>query len=143
MSGRCSLLVLAWCLALAGCDAPGPGAAAPTLPDRDDGRVQWQGQLACADCIAIDTRLQLSRASGANPYTLTEIYQAGDGEARFDERGQWRQHDALLWLRASDGAERVYVLLPDGRLRPSDRRGRPLSRRQDDFLLPVTQTPAP
>jgi hypothetical protein len=139
--------VLLPCLALAACDAPAPsspatGARAPAL-DAGDGRIEWRGSLPCADCDAIDTRLSLLRDGAARNYTLTEVYQAGEGGARFVEHGRWRQERALLRLQDGAGGHRAYALLPDGRLQPRDRHGRPLSPGADDFLVPVTATTAP
>lgn len=136
------------CLALAACDAPSPsvahapGVQAPAL-DAGDGRIEWQGRLPCADCDAIDTRLLLQRDGAARDYTLTEVYQDGDGGARFVETGHWRQERALLRLHDGAGSRRAYALLPDGRLQPRDWHGRPLSPGADDVLVPVTATTAP
>ncbi len=135
--------VLLLCVALAGCDAPPPssGTRAPALAAGDG--IQWQGRLPCADCEAIDTRLLLRRDGVARHYTLIEVYQAAGGDARFVEAGQWRQDGALLRLQDETGGHRTYALLPDGRLQPRDRHGRPLSSGAADFLVPVTATTAP
>lgn len=106
------------------------------MPGNGDS-LEWQAQLPCADCDAIQTRLQLQRDGDARGYVLTEVYFSADRNARFAELGQWLQHDDLLRLRAQDGAQRNYALLPDGRLQPLDRHGQPLSTREDEFLLPV------
>ena len=139
--------ILLLCIALAACDAPTPASRAPRLQapalDAGGGRIQWQGRLPCADCDAIDTQLLLLRNGAARNYTLTEVYQAGDGGARFVEKGQWRQERALLRLQDGAGSRRAYALLPDGRLQPRDWHGRPLSPGADDFLVPVTATTAP
>jgi hypothetical protein len=79
----------------------------------------------------------------ARHYTLTEVYQAGDGGARFVENGRWRQERALLRLQGDAGGQRAYALLPDGRLQPRDRHGRALPTGNGDFLVPVTATTAP
>ncbi len=131
------------CLLLAACNAPAPSPAGDALPaaggavPADGGRLQWQARLPCADCDAIQTRLQLQRDGGASGYVLTEVYVSADGDARFAERGQWQRDDDHLWLRSRDGAQRQYAVLPDGRLQPLDRHGQPLPARQDGVLLPV------
>lgn len=131
------------CLLLAACNAPTsspPGNAATSaesmMPGNGDS-LQWQAHLPCADCDGIRIELQLQRDRNASRYALTEVYVSADGDARFAERGQWQQRDALLLLRAHDGARRNYALLPDGRLQPLDRHGHPLPMDEDGFLLPV------
>jgi hypothetical protein len=103
--------VLLLCLALAACDAPAPSSRAPgprpPALDAGGGRIEWQGRLPCADCDAIDTRLLLQRNGAARNYTLTEVYQAGDGGARFVENGHWRQDRALLRLQDGAGSRRA------------------------------------
>jgi hypothetical protein len=147
MSRSLPASILLLFIALAACDAPVPASRAPRLQapalDAGGGRIQWQGRLPCADCDAIDTQLLLQRNGAARNYTLTEVYQAGDGGARFVEKGQWRQERALLQLQDGAGSRRAYALLPDGRLQPRDWHGRPLSPGADDFLVPVTATTAP
>ncbi len=103
----------------------------------DGDSFQWQARLPCSDCDAIQVRLQLRRDGDARGYLLTEVYVSAQGDARFDEQGQWQQNDQSLHLIAQDGAQRWYALLPDGRLQPLDRHGRMLSTRDDDFLLPI------
>lgn len=138
----CCLLL---CVALAACDAPAPTASRRTpVPLPGDGspdRIQWQARLPCADCAAIDTRLVLQRDGANRAYTLTEIYVAADGGARFIERGQWRRAAMLLRLQGADGGHRTYALLADGSLWATDSHGRPLS--ADTVLVPVTAPPAP
>ncbi len=131
------------CMLLAACNAPTSlpsGNATPpsasAMPGNGDS-LQWQARLSCVDCDAIQVRLQLKRDGDARGYVLTEVYVSADGDARFAERGQWRQRDERLRLRAQDGANRNYALLPDGRLQSLDRHGHPLSAREEDFLLPV------
>lgn len=140
-------LAVLLCLSLAGLlpacsrDAPPSGAApAAALPPFDgDGRIGWQGMLACADCDGIDTTLALSRSGERREYLLVETYLAQDGDARFVEQGRWRQQgDALIRLQAADGGERVYALQADGRLQPRDGHGRRFAQRQDDYLTPMT-----
>lgn len=132
--------VLLACLALAACDAPqAPGAPAstgvpPIMADGDS--LAWHGRQGCADCTAIQTRLQLRHAGDARVYALTEVYLAADGQRRFDEHGRWERRGQLLFLHADDGARRVYALLPDGRLQARDRHGRRVSPR-DEGLLPL------
>lgn len=139
----CFLLL---CGMLPGCDAPAPTVSRPGSPplpqaDGNDGRIQWQARLPCADCAAIDTRLVLQRDGADRDYTLTETYLATDGGARFVERGQWRREDRLLRLQGADGGRRAYALLADGSLQATDSHGRPLS--DGGVLVPVTAAPAP
>lgn len=132
-----SLLLLA-CL-LAACDrVPGPQPDAP-LPQlgQGDGRVEWRGMLPCADCSGIETVLVLERRDEARRYDLVETFLAEHGGARFAESGQWRLEGAILSLDGEGGALRNYVLLSDGRLQPSDARGRAFRRRGGDFLVPA------
>ncbi len=141
MPPRISLLL---CLSLAvllpACtrDAPSPPAAAALPPFDGDGRIGWQGVLACADCDGIDTTLALSRSGDRREYLLVETYLTEDGGERFVEQGRWRRQDALIRLQAVDGGERVYALQADGRLQPRDGRGRRFALRDDDFLTPLT-----
>jgi copper homeostasis protein (lipoprotein) len=131
---------------LAGC-GESPPAVAPdtpalrTLSDRD-GRIQWRAMLPCADCDGIESQLELRRAGPASEYTLSETYLLGDQGARFVEHGQWRQQRDLLRLRGDGGSERVYALLPDGRLQQRDAHGQPLRLpRAADTLMPVSLEP--
>lgn len=103
----------------------------------NDGRIEWQAVLACADCDGIDTALVLNRAGGQRDYTLTETFLATDGGDRFVEQGRWQREDELIRLQAANASLRVFALLPDGRLEPRDRRGRRFARRDGDALLPV------
>lgn len=125
-------------LSACGRDAPPSGAAAQP-PFDGDGRIGWQGLLACADCDGIDTTLALNRSGERRDYLLVETYLTQDGGERFVEQGRWRQQgDALIRLQAVDGGERVYALQPDGRLQPRDRQGQRFAERDDDFLTPFT-----
>lgn len=142
MTFRIALLL---CLTLAGllsaCSREAPsGTPIAALPPFDgDGRVGWQGLLACADCDGIDTTLALSRSGERREYLLVETYLDGDGGARFVEQGHWqRQGDALIRLQPADGGVRVYALQADGRLQPRDGRGRRFARREGDYLTPMT-----
>lgn len=130
------LLVLA-CL-LAGCE-PARGPVEAPLPHigQADGRAQWRGMLACADCEGIETLLVLERQRDVRRYDLVETFLAGPEGARFAESGQWRLDDGMLQLQGDRGAMRRYALLPDGRLEPRDARGRPFRRRAGDFLVPA------
>lgn len=143
MSRLLPVPVLLLCIALAGCDAPPPSAARAPALDAGGASIQWQGRLPCADCDAIDTELSLRRDGAKRHYTLTEVYQAAGGGARFVETGQWRQEHALLRLQDAGGGGRTYALLPDGRLQPRDRHGRQLPGDAANFLVPVTATTAP
>lgn len=129
-------------LALTGCDS-GVAPVAPDAARLDDGQIEWQGMLACADCDGIRTQLVLSRDGGSRHYTLTETYLADDGDARFVDAGDWQRERDLLRLRNAAGDIHVYAVLPDGRLQPRDARGRPFRPREDDFLAPVTAAHAP
>jgi hypothetical protein len=137
-----------WTLAvlMAGCGGSPPdvGPETPelrTLSDRD-GQVEWRAMLPCADCDGIASQLVLRHAGRADEYTLSETYLVGDQGARFVERGQWRQQRGLLRLRGAGGSERVYALLPDGRLQQRDARGEPLRLpRPAETLMPVTLEP--
>ena len=127
---------------LAGCGGPSPPAADATQPLQQladgDGRIEWRGTLACADCDGIDTQLVLLRAGSMRDYSLSEMFVAGGQGARFVEHGRWQRQADLLRLRGDRGSRRVFALLPGGRLQPRDDHGRPLPLRADDFLVPVT-----
>ena len=126
-------------LCLGGCDHD---AAPVTQVLPADGRIEWQGLLACADCDGIRTELVLLRTGDLRSYTLIETYLAEDGDARFSENGSWERDRELLRLRGETGGTRFYLLLSDGRLQPRDSRGQPF-RQEDDFLVPVTAANAP
>lgn len=112
-------------------DAPAPGLAAT------DAGLEFEGVRPCADCVAIGTRLRLEQVGDARRYRLTERYDLGNGERRFDETGAWESRGELLRLRAQGGGERVYMRLDDGRLHARDEAGRPLPAAADDVLVPV------
>jgi uncharacterized lipoprotein NlpE involved in copper resistance len=135
----CAGLLLA---ALAGCGGSSPPAsnAAQSLRQlvESDGRIEWRGALACADCDGIDTQLVLRRVGSIRDYRLTETFLAADQRARFVEQGHWQRQADLLQLRGDRGSRRVFALLPGGRLQPRDDHGRPLPPRADDFLEPMT-----
>jgi copper homeostasis protein (lipoprotein) len=136
------------CLAawlLAGCDLGAPSATAPPLPqvERGDGRIAWQGILACADCEAIEVELVLQRSGDTRAYTLTETYLAADGGARFVEAGRWQRRGDLVRMQGDRGSVRAYALLPDGSLQPRDPRGRRFAEREGDVLLPMAADDAP
>ena len=135
---RCALPTCAWLLALAACGGPSSPAtqALHQLAD-SNGRIQWRGALACADCDGIDTQLVLHRAGNVSDYTLSETYLAADQGARFVEHGRWQRQADLLQLKGDSGSRRVYALLADGRLQPRDGHGERLPPREDDFLVPV------
>lgn len=134
------LLSLLWLCSACSRESAQPGDSGVALPPFDgDGRIGWQGVLACADCDGIDTSLALNRTGERRDYLLVETYLTGGGGERFVEQGRWRQQDAaLIRLQAVDGSERVYALQADGRLQPRDGRGRRFARRDGDFLMPVT-----
>lgn len=129
-------LLIAGCL-IAACDqsrAPGD-ATLPQIAD-GEGRVEWRGMLACADCDGIETLLVLERQGDTHRYDLVETFLAEPDGARFVESGQWQLDDGSLQLQGERGATRHYALLPDGRLQPRDGGGRPF-RRRGDFLVPA------
>ena len=99
---------------------------AASAPPGHAEQIEWRGDSACADCDAIQSNLVLQRGPPAH-YLLTERYLSGDAAVRFRSRGRWRRDRDLLRLDGSDGSTRVYALLPDGRLDPRDRHGRPLA----------------
>jgi hypothetical protein len=136
----CLWLLVFW---LTGCER----AAAPAAPVGQvlpvDGRIEWEGLLACADCDGIQTQLSLLRNGDLRSYTLTETYLAEDGDTRFVDGGRWQRDGDLLRLRGDAGAIHVYAVLPDGRLQPRDGRGRAFTPRDDDFLVPITTTNSP
>lgn len=127
---------------LAGCGGPSPPASDAAQPLQQladsDGRIEWSGTRACADCDGIDTQLVLLRAGSVRDYHLTEMFLAAGQGARFVEHGRWQRQADLLRLRGDHGSRRVFALLPDGRLQPRDDHGQLLPPRADDFLLPVT-----
>lgn len=131
---------------LAGCGGSPPTVAPATpelrtLSDRD-GRVEWRAMLPCADCDGIESQLVLRRTGAASDYTLSETYVVGDQGARFLEHGRWQQRHDLLHLHGDGGSERVYALLPDGRLQQRDAHGQPLRLpRAADTLMPVSLAP--
>lgn len=136
----CVWLLLGW--SLLGCDRAAAPDAPTTMPLPGGVQVAWQGVLACADCDGIRTRLVLARSGDQRRYTLTETYLAQDGDIRFVEEGGWTRERDLLRLQGAAGGIHVYALMSDGWLQPRDGRGRAFSPRENDFLLPVTTTPA-
>ena len=126
------LLMLATLLAACGSQEP-PSAIVAT-----DAGLEFEGVRPCADCVAIATRLRLEQVGEVRRYSLSERYDLGDGERRFDETGQWQARGDLLRLQALGGGERVYVRLDDGRLHARDEAGRPLPAAADDVLVPVS-----
>ncbi|MEP6634519.1 MAG: copper resistance protein NlpE N-terminal domain-containing protein [Luteimonas sp.] len=128
---------------LTACDANAP--LAPPLPqiERGDGRIAWQGALACADCDGIDTQLVLERAGNVRSYALTETFRSTDGGAQFAESGRWQRVGDLIRMQGDGGSLRAYALMPDGSLQPRDPRGRRFPDREGDVLLPVTADNAP
>lgn len=135
-TSRGLLLLITVCL-VAACDqARTPGDAALPQIANGEGRVEWRGMLACADCDGIETLLVLERQGDAHRYDLVETFLAEPDGARFVESGQWRLDDGMLQLQGERGATRHYALLPDGRLQPRDGGGRPF-RRRGDFLVPA------
>jgi len=130
-------------LLAAGCDGgrDGAGNRSPAAAQLEaDGRIEWQAVLACADCDGIDTALVLNRAGDQRDYTLTETFLADDGGDRFVEQGLWLREDELIRLQSARNGQRVFALLPDGRLEPRDHRGRRFAPRPGDALLPVSAT---
>lgn len=139
---RTGSIVLA-ALLVAGCDGGGAGRGGPSPAAaqlEDDGRIEWQAVLACADCDGIETALVLNRAGDQRDYTLTETFLAADGSDRFVEQGRWQRDEGLIRLQTASNGLRVFALLPDGRLEPRDRRGRRFAPRQGDALMPVAMS---
>lgn len=132
---------------LAACSAPSPPSAgdlhAKQPLAQGDGRIEWRGSLACADCDGIQTQLVLQRTGRASDYRLTETYLAAGQGDRFVEHGRWRRDADLLRLQGDGGSRRTFALLADGRLQPRDGHGMALTPREDDFLEPVTVADAP
>ncbi|MDQ3039790.1 MAG: copper resistance protein NlpE N-terminal domain-containing protein [Pseudomonadota bacterium] len=130
-------------LGAAGCDG-GRDAAGNRSPAaaqlEEDGRIEWQAVLACADCDGIQTALVLNRSGDQRDYTLTETFLADDGGDRFVEQGLWLREDELVRLQSAGNGLRVFALLPDGRLEPRDHRGRRFAPRPGDALMPVSAT---
>ncbi len=111
---------------------------APSAIDATDAGLEFEGVRPCADCVAIATRLRLEQVGQQRRYRLTERYDLGGGERRFDETGEWQARGDLLRLQARGGGERVYARLDDGRLHARDEAGRPLPAAADDVLVPVS-----
>lgn len=132
-------------LALAGCNRPGPSAAASAVHRlaEADGSIAWRGASACADCDGIDAQLMLRRTGRVSDYTLVETYRVADQGARFVEHGRWQRSDTLLRLHGDAGAMRIYALLDDGRLQSRDSHGRAMLAAEDEMLVPITPTSAP
>jgi hypothetical protein len=94
--------------------------------------------VPCADCAAIDVALRIGRDdSGAPWYELHEAYHAADGGDRYVETGRWRFDAGVLELEAEGGGTRRFGLGQDGRLRPTDARGRLLHGEGARDLRPV------
>lgn len=125
-------------LLLAGCD----GAQHATVPlpqlEQAGGRMQWRGQLPCADCDGIDVQLQLVHAADGDAYRLVEVYRLGDDGVRFVERGHWRRDGDLIRIQAQDGSRRTFALQPDRSLRLSDAHGRAVPDRVRYPLRPLS-----
>ena len=95
-------------------------AAAGTLSDH----LAWQGIVACADCMGIDTRLQLDEGAGITArYELVEAFLDSEGAQYFREAGRWERTGAVLVLRADGGGVRRYRIDGDGNLAPADFHG--------------------
>ena len=122
----CCLLALATAACGRHVAATDASVAATALPGQAE-QIEWRGDSACVDCDGIQSDLVLQRDGPPAHYLLTERYLSGDTAVRFRDRGRWRRDRDLLRLDGSDGSARVYALLPDGRLDPRDRHGRPLA----------------
>lgn len=135
-----SLLALACgaLLLVQGCTR-GPQQTVP-LPalERAGGQMAWRGELPCADCDGIDTRLLLRRATDAGQYRLVETFVTGESGARFVDDGGWQRDGDLIRTRGEDGSRRVFALQPDGSLRPSSADGASLPNRETARLRPVS-----
>jgi hypothetical protein len=142
---RLARLACLLCLSLAaaaGCDRDAPSRRPATMPGGTDGdAVAWRGLMACADCDGIDTWLELERMPGPR-YRLVEVFVTGDGEVRFEERGDWRREGRVLILGADDGGERVFGVEADGRLSLLDAHGM-RSAGAGRVLEPATPAPPP
>lgn len=137
---RCLAVLLPVAVLAGGCGIERAPADAG-LPLAGDGRLHWQGVSRCADCDAIETRLQLVRDGGDASYRLDERFVDGDGAHDFAEDGRWRLRGGVLELEGRLGARRSYALVPGGALRAVDAGGRPLSAGDDDLLQPVAAEP--
>lgn len=142
MTLRATVLALALAGLAAGCgrggEAPaGDAEAAMPGPGPADGAVEWRGNMPCADCEGIDTRLVLGRADGERVYELVEVYLAVDGSMRFEEGGQWQLDDAVLSLEPRTGGLRRFGVVDGGALQVRDLRGRAFPGREHDVLLPA------
>lgn len=101
----------------------------------------WQGVVACADCLGIDTRLRLEQgAAPAARYQLVEAFLDEAGAEYFREEGRWQRDGAILTLRAQAGGVRRYRIGGDGALVAIDREGREVG--DGRSLAPVSGTEA-
>ena len=126
---RLTLVVLL--LALAGCK-PGAEQGAPATAGggeqvvpagAQDTERTWAGQLPCADCQGIDTRLVLRTEDGKRNYVLTETYLGGSGKTSFNRAGTWTElqykaggEPRVTYVLDPDKAAQHYALQPDGAL---------------------------
>jgi len=135
-----STVLLSCIYLLTGCDNAGPSTASGTAPSvaPTGNIIEFRGQRACVDCLGIEAWLRLEQRGDESRYTLVEIYRADGGARRFEETGQWESTNNLLRLRAAEGGERVYTLLPDNRLQAVDTRGQAVPSLADEVLDPIS-----
>lgn len=101
--------------------------------------MAWQGELPCADCDGIQTRLQLQRNGERRGFQLVEVFVLGDRGARFVANGSWSREGDLIRTLGNDGSPRVYGLLAEGGLQPRDASGKVFARHADAVLMPTRE----
>lgn len=134
---RCAVPLLAVLAALAGVAGCGRDENAGPGTEAGAGSLAWRGSSPCADCEGIETVLVLQREDGADSYRLSETYLTAGDAVRFDDTGRWEMHGAALRMHGDGGSERLYALLPDGRLQARDGAGRRLRSGSGDALEPA------
>lgn len=137
------LRVLALCalLALVGCEAgqqPATPAKAGVSASALTNGMEFSGERDCVDCDGIESWLRLEQTGKVRRYRMVEIYYGQDHERRFEDIGEWNTQGEVLRLRSSEGGERVYARLVDGRLQARGAHGQPLPAAADDVMIPVT-----
>lgn len=145
---RCMRPFLRTCIVSALVLAGGCGGAKhATVPlpqlEQAGGRMQWRGQLPCADCDGIQVLLQLERAVDGDAYRLVEVYLTGDRGVQFVERGHWRREADLIIIQGPGDSRRVFALQLDGSLRLSDAHGSAVPHHERYQLRPMPASGAP